>query len=658
MLKYIVFNFSKIFGVLFFMKKLLSIFLSLALSISVLGVCNISFAAQTTDIEPTKLINSSAYYSFDANTKTLTVSGKGRTPNFTNSSGDTTSQPWFYWRSDGSIEHIVVEDGITSLGNYFFYGVSCTDIKLADSIESIGGYAFSGAQIEQIKLPDKLKYINNDAFYFCDNLKEIVFPKSISSIGTSAFENCSVLSKVSFKAMGNELTISSRAFFKCPLLKRVDVPSLAKLSKYSFGYEKASVDGTYDGFTLGVFSGSKAYNYAKSSFINYELLNEIAIEEGDVASRTYTEDNLSEQTVYKFTPNSSSQYTFKSSGEVDVNCVLKDNDGNTLASADDNDESDLNFTLKYDFEAGKTYYFYVNSVNSLGTYSVSLSSETIVNISISWDITYQASDLVGKNFSPLEYIKTQTVDFEYASGYVYKMPFNNGASYRGMELKYNNLLNGNVTCGENKDSITVGNKTLEFTINVVHSYVNTVVNPTITGSGYTEHKCVYCGDTYRDSYVDNLGQDVYGNVYLINSKNGGVDLNRPLEDVDIYNNDGKYVGSTDKNGAFCVEYAYDYIVLKYAGAVERKIKITNNTPNLGNIGLIYGDLTEDGYINAKDYAYFVHLKNYDINSRDDIYLKNLDSDKDGVLTDDDWAFAKEFYTFDKLSTDTYSSFLQ
>lgn len=102
------------------MKKLLSIFLSLVLSISVLGVCNISFAAQTTDIEPTKLINSSAYYSFDANTKTLKISGKGRTPNFTNSSGDTTSQPWFYWRSDGSIEHIVVEDGITSLGNYFF----------------------------------------------------------------------------------------------------------------------------------------------------------------------------------------------------------------------------------------------------------------------------------------------------------------------------------------------------------------------------------------------------------------------------------------------------------------------------------------------------------------------------------------------------------
>ena len=640
------------------MKKLFSIILSLALFISVLGICNISFAAQTTDIEPTKLINSSAYYSFDASTKTLTISGKGSTPNFTNSSGDTTSQPWFYWRSDGSIEHIVVEDGITSLGNYFFYDVSCTDIKLAESVETIGGYAFSASQIEYIKLPNKLKYINNDAFYFCNKLKEITFPKSILSIGTSAFENCTALSNVNFEAMGSELTISSRAFLKCPALKRVDVPSLAKLSKYSFGFEKASVDGTYEDFTIGVYSGSKAYDYAKSSFINYEFINEITINEGDVASRTYTSDNLSEHMVYKFISSSSSQYTFKSSGDVDVNCTLKDSEGNTLASADDNDESDLNFTLKYDLESGKTYCFYVESVNSLGTYSVSLSSEVIVNISISWDVTYQASDLVGKNFSPLEYIKTQTVDFEYASGYVYKMPFNNGASYRGMELKYNNLLNGNVTCGENKDSITVGDKTLEFTITVIHSYVSTVINPTITNSGYTEHKCVYCGNTYRDSYVDNLGQDVYGNVYLINSKDGGVDLNRPLEDVDIYNNEGKYICSTDENGAFGVEYAYDYIILKYNGAAERKIKIINGTPELGNIGLVYGDLTQDGYINAKDYAYFVHLKNYDINSRDDIYLKNLDSDKDGVLTDDDWAFAKEFYTFPKLSSDTYSSFLQ
>ena len=54
---------------------------------------------------------------------------------------------------------------------------------------------------------------------------------------------------------------------------------------------------------------------------------------------------------------------------------------------------------------------------------------------------------------------------------------------------------------------------------------------------------------------------------------------------------------------------------------REKIKIINNTPDLGNIGLIYGDFTEDGYINAKDYACFVHMKNYDINSRDDIYLK-------------------------------------
>lgn len=640
------------------MKRLASLFLSLIIFTSVLNIGDITFASQTADIAKTKILDSSVYYSYDATEKTLTISGKGKAPDFTNTSGSSTSQPWFYWRGDGSIEHIVVEDGVTSLGNYFFYGVSCSDINLADSIETLSGYSLSGVQASTLKLPSNLKYISNDAFYFCNKLTEISIPKSVLSIGTSAFENCSLLSNVKFEGMGSAVTVSTRAFFKCPMLKRVDIPSLAKLSSYSFGYQKASVDGTYDDFTLGVFSGSKAYDYAKKSFINYELLNEIDIEEGDEVSRTFTDDNLSEIMIYKFTPASSSQYTFKSSGDVDVNCTLKDGDGKSLAFADDNSENDLNFTLKYDFEAGKTYYFYVESVNSTGTYGVSVSSEKIVNISISWDNTYQAYELADKSFSVLEYIKTKTVDFEYASGYVYKLPFNNGAVYQGMKLTFNNLLNDKITCGENKDSITVGDKTLEFTLTVVHSYVSTVVEPTITNSGYTVHKCVYCNDTYTDSYVDHLGRDVWGYLYLASSKNGDVDLKRPLYNIDIYDRNGKYIGSTEENGFFYVEYAYDFITLKDNCSIERKIKINSDSGDLGNVGLIYGDLTGDGWINAKDYACFSHLLNYDKNSKDDYYLKNLDPDNDGKLSPEDWAFAKEFYTLSKNDGTVYDGFLQ
>lgn len=40
-----------------------------------------------------------------------------------------------------------------------------------------------------------------------------------------------------------------------------------------------------------------------------------------------------------------------------------------------------------------------------------------------------------------------------------------------------------------------------------HSYVDTVVEPTCTEQGYTEHKCSVCGDVYTDSYTDELGHE-------------------------------------------------------------------------------------------------------------------------------------------------------
>ena len=41
----------------------------------------------------------------------------------------------------------------------------------------------------------------------------------------------------------------------------------------------------------------------------------------------------------------------------------------------------------------------------------------------------------------------------------------------------------------------------------VHSYKSTVVAPTCTAKGYTEHKCS-CGDSYKDSYTDALGHSM------------------------------------------------------------------------------------------------------------------------------------------------------
>ena len=42
-------------------------------------------------------------------------------------------------------------------------------------------------------------------------------------------------------------------------------------------------------------------------------------------------------------------------------------------------------------------------------------------------------------------------------------------------------------------------------LDVKHKYEETVVKPTCTEDGYTEHKCSVCGDTYKDAKTEKLG---------------------------------------------------------------------------------------------------------------------------------------------------------
>ncbi len=635
------------------MKKIISLSFSAILVILIMLFASCAFAEQSSNIAPTRLKNTDTYYSYDKTAKTLTISGNGKTPDFQNTSGDTNSQPWFSWRSDGSIEHIVVEKGVTSLGNYFFFGIRCDDFSIANTVESIGSYAFSASSLTEIDLPDNLKFISNNAFYLCEDLKNITIPKTVSSIGDSAFEGCSKLEKVEFEKMSASINIYSNAFLSCQKLKQVNVPYGAKLSPYSFGYVKAGKGFMVDDFVLGVYSDSSAFSYTQNYFVDYKLLDEMEIFETDTISRTYSSSNVNEQMIFKFVSNGDAPYVFASSGNVDVNCTLLDENKNELQKSEDNSDYDLNFTIKYNLQKGKTYYFVVTSVNSLGSFSVNLSSVGIKNISIDWDTEYQATDLVGKDFSVLEYIKTKTIDFEYTSGYVYKLPFNNGSEYAGMKIEYNNLLSNKITCGENKDSITVGDKTLYFTINVIHSYVTTVVEPTIKSGGYTLHTCVYCNNKYMDNFTENLGQDISGNIYLSTSLNGDIDLSRPLENIEIFDSSGIRVARTDSNGFFYAQYMYGDIYIQSDMSIKRRITVKKGVANLGNIGIIYGDISGDGCINAKDFAAITHMKEYDINDTD---YKNLDSDNDGKLEEKDWQFMKNFYLFGKLDSTVYDTF--
>lgn len=97
-----------------------------------------------------------------------------------------------------SIRYIIVEEGITSIGEGTFnllYNVLKVD--LPETVTNIGYGAFSQCYLmEEIHLPSSLKTICDNAFARCYNLSEIIIPITVDSIGITSFSDCASLTKM------------------------------------------------------------------------------------------------------------------------------------------------------------------------------------------------------------------------------------------------------------------------------------------------------------------------------------------------------------------------------------------------------------------------------------------------------------------------------
>ena len=161
---------------------------------------------QWDDTEEKQQCGTNAYWKVENGT--LTISGSGAIGNY-----DSAAEcPWADQRA--SITKIVVEDGITSIGNFAFYGMTnLTEISLADSITSIGAYAFKNdSSLETVVLPSELTQIQESAFYGCLKISSIVIPAKVTKIGDYAFSRCSSLKDISFE--GDAPEIAQYAFNK------------------------------------------------------------------------------------------------------------------------------------------------------------------------------------------------------------------------------------------------------------------------------------------------------------------------------------------------------------------------------------------------------------------------------------------------------------
>ena len=122
-----------------------------------------------------------------------------------------TYAPWYSQRD--KIQKVVIKDGVTSIGDYAFYGCSgLTSLTIPNSVTSIGYRAFYGCSgLTSVTIPNSVTSIRDLVFYGCSGLTSVIIPESVTSIGGSAFSVCSSLTSVTIP---NSVTsIGSSAFY-------------------------------------------------------------------------------------------------------------------------------------------------------------------------------------------------------------------------------------------------------------------------------------------------------------------------------------------------------------------------------------------------------------------------------------------------------------
>lgn len=163
----------------------------------------------------------------------LTISGTGTMHDYT----ATDKAPWDSYKNSYSktITSLVMEEGITSVGNYAFDSCSkLTSVALPDSLISIGKCAFSDcSRLTSLKLPERLTYIDDQAFSNCTGLTSVIFPSNLTSIKECAFCGCANLSGITFS--DNLSFIGDYAFSDCSALSSIVLPQgLVSIGDYAF----------------------------------------------------------------------------------------------------------------------------------------------------------------------------------------------------------------------------------------------------------------------------------------------------------------------------------------------------------------------------------------------------------------------------------------
>ena len=123
---------------------------------------------------------------------------------------------------------------MTSVGNFAFsFCRNLQSINIPNSVKTIGSYAFEGCSLKTVTIPEGVTSIGNFAFSECGSLISVIIPKSMSIISKGAFENCIALTSITIP--GSVYMIEEYAFWNCKSLTSVIIPDwVTQICSYAF----------------------------------------------------------------------------------------------------------------------------------------------------------------------------------------------------------------------------------------------------------------------------------------------------------------------------------------------------------------------------------------------------------------------------------------
>lgn len=187
------------------MKKIISVFLAFVMLIGVTSMGMTVFAEDEISDEPSYSgkCGENVYYNFDESTATLTISGTGDMADYAGAG----YHPWSNYEE--YISSVIIESGVTSIGDYAFCRCNLTSVMIPDGVTSIGRGAFSSCKFTSVKIPDSVISIKEYAFDNCNYLTSVMLPKNIKSLGSSISETPYEFGVFDFCNNLNDISVSS-----------------------------------------------------------------------------------------------------------------------------------------------------------------------------------------------------------------------------------------------------------------------------------------------------------------------------------------------------------------------------------------------------------------------------------------------------------------